>query len=42
VQFLANNQPDIAVRAQVAALIKTGLDSLKARFSLASTRSLEA
>jgi hypothetical protein len=32
VQFLANNQPDIAVREQVSALEKTGLGSLKTRF----------
>jgi hypothetical protein len=32
VQFLANNQSDIAVREQVSALEKTGLGSLKTRF----------
>ena len=32
VQFLANNQPDIAVRTMVSTLLKTGLGSLKPRF----------
>jgi hypothetical protein len=32
VQYLANNQADIAVRTRVSALITTGLESLKARF----------
>lgn len=32
VDFLADNQPDIAVRTRVAALLKTGLGSLKLRF----------
>jgi len=32
VQFLADNQPDIVVRAMVSTLIKTGLGSLKLRF----------
>jgi len=36
VQFLANNQPDGAVRRMVSALLKTGLGSLKARFSAAA------
>jgi hypothetical protein len=31
-QFLANNQPDIVVRTIVSTLLKTGLESLKARF----------
>ena len=35
VQFLASNQPDIVVKAQVSALEKTGLGSLKARFGVA-------
>src|SRR5581483_10042229 len=34
VQFLADNQPDILVRAQVSTLLKTGLESLKARFGV--------
>ena len=32
VDFLADNQPDIVVRAMVSTLIRTGLDSLKHRF----------
>jgi hypothetical protein len=32
VQFLADKQPDIAVRTRVATLVKTGLGSLKPRF----------
>jgi len=35
VQFLADNQPDIAVRTRVTALITTGLGSLKTRFGVA-------
>jgi hypothetical protein len=35
VDFLANNQPDIVVRAMVSTLIETGLGSLKARFGVA-------
>ena len=35
VQFLANNQPDIVVKASVSILLKTGLESLKARFGIA-------
>jgi len=42
VQFLASDQPDILVRARVSALVKTGLESLKARFAVASDRKLEA
>jgi hypothetical protein len=34
-QFLADNQPDIVVRAIVSALLKSGLDSLKPRFGTA-------
>ena len=33
VEYLANNQPDIAVRTQVSTLLKTGLGSLKSRFA---------
>jgi hypothetical protein len=33
VEFLANNQPDIAVRTMVSTLVKTGLGSLKLRFA---------
>jgi len=36
VQFLANNKPDGAVRRIVSALLRTGLGSLKARFSAAA------
>ena len=36
VQFLANNQPDIVVRAMVSTLVKTGLGSLKRRFGVAA------
>ena len=36
VEFLANNQPDIAVRTMVSTLVKTGLGSLKARFGAAA------
>jgi hypothetical protein len=32
VEFLASDQPDIAVRTMVSRLIETGLGSLKARF----------
>ena len=32
VEYLADNQPDIAVRARVATLLKTGLGSLTSRF----------
>jgi len=32
VDFLANNQPDIAVRTMVSRLVETGLGSLKTRF----------
>jgi hypothetical protein len=32
VQFLADNQPDIVVKAGVSTLLTTGLESLKARF----------
>jgi hypothetical protein len=34
VEFLANNQPDIAVRTMVSGLIETGLGSLKTRFGV--------
>jgi Polyketide cyclase / dehydrase and lipid transport/Domain of unknown function (DUF4331) len=34
VDFLANNQPDAAVRRMVSRLIETGLGSLKARFGV--------
>jgi hypothetical protein len=34
VEFLANNQPDIAVRTMVSKLVETGLGSLKARFGV--------
>jgi hypothetical protein len=34
VDFLANNQPDIAVRRMVSRLIETGLGSLKTRFGV--------
>jgi len=34
VEFLANNQPDIAVRTIVSRLIETGLGSLKTRFGV--------
>jgi hypothetical protein len=34
VDFLANNQPDIAVRTMVSRLVETGLGSLKARFGV--------
>ncbi len=37
VEFLANNQPDIAVRTTVATLLKSGLGSLKRRFGAATT-----
>jgi hypothetical protein len=33
VEFLANNQPDIAVRTMVSTLVKTGLGSLQHRFA---------
>lgn len=36
VQYLANNQPDIAVRTRVTTLVRTGLDSLKHRFASAA------
>src|SRR5262245_8247989 len=36
VQYLASNQPDILVRGRVSALVKLGLDNLKARFAVAS------
>lgn len=36
VDFLANNQPDIAVRTMVSALVETGLGSLKHRFAAAA------
>ena len=36
VEFLADNQPDIAVRARVSTLIKTGLGGLKRRFGVAA------
>ena len=36
VDFLANNQPDIVVRAMVSTLVKTGLGSLKHRFGAAA------
>ncbi|HZF16499.1 MAG TPA: DUF4331 family protein [Steroidobacteraceae bacterium] len=42
VQFLANNQPDILVRAQVSGLVKSGLDSLKTRFARKTEQNLEA
>src|SRR5882672_8068749 len=42
VQFLANNQPDILVRAQVSGLVKSGLDSLKTRFARKTEHNLEA
>jgi hypothetical protein len=32
VQFLADDQPDFIVKLIVSTLLKTGLDSLKARF----------
>jgi hypothetical protein len=32
IQFLAHNQPDLAVRSMVSALIKTGLGTLRCRF----------
>jgi hypothetical protein len=32
VEFLANNQPDIAVRSAIAALLETGLGNLRSRF----------
>lgn len=35
VQFLANNQPDIAVRTTVSRLLHTGLENLKSRFGVA-------
>jgi hypothetical protein len=35
VQFLADNQPDIAVRGMVSTLLKTGLQSLTPRFGVA-------
>jgi hypothetical protein len=31
-QYLANDQPDVAVKTRVSALLKTGLQSLRARF----------
>src|SRR5262249_52462497 len=34
IEFLANNQPDIAVRTLVSRLIETGLGSLKTRFGV--------
>jgi hypothetical protein len=34
VEFLANNQPDIAVRTMVSRLVETGLGSLKTRFGV--------
>jgi hypothetical protein len=34
VEFLANNQPDIAVWTMVSKLVETGLGSLKARFGV--------
>ena len=34
VEYLANNQPDIAVRTMVSRLVETGLGSLKARFGV--------
>ena len=34
IEFLANNQPDIAVRTMVSKLVETGLGSLKARFGV--------
>jgi hypothetical protein len=34
VEYLANNQPDIAVRTMVSRLVETGLWSLKARFGV--------
>jgi hypothetical protein len=37
VQFLADKQPDIIVRARVSALVKTGLGSLKDHFAGANT-----
>jgi hypothetical protein len=36
VEFLANNQPDIVVRTMVSTLVKTGLGSLKQRFTAAA------
>jgi hypothetical protein len=42
VQYLANNQPDLLVRRRVSALVKLGLDNLKARFAVARERKLEA
>jgi Polyketide cyclase / dehydrase and lipid transport/Domain of unknown function (DUF4331) len=36
VEFLANNQPDIVVRTMVSTLVKTGLGSLKPRFTAAA------
>jgi hypothetical protein len=36
VEFLADNQPDIVVRTMVATLVKTGLGSLKPRFTAAA------
>ena len=42
VQFLAANQPDIAVRAMVAGLVNAGLENLKARFSVVREHKLEA
>jgi hypothetical protein len=36
VEFLANNQPDIVVRTTVSTLVKTGLGSLKPRFTVAA------
>lgn len=34
VEFLANGQPDIVVKTLVSTLLKTGFDSLKARFGI--------
>jgi hypothetical protein len=36
VEFLADNQPDIVVRAMVSTLVETGLGSLKPRFGAAA------
>ncbi len=36
VQFLANNQPDVVVKTRVSTLLKTGLESLKSRFEVAT------
>ena len=37
VEFLADNQPDVVVRAAVSTLLKTGLGSLKDRFGAADS-----